>query len=113
MPARVRRRKVVVLFKLFVDESGNDPNQSHFILGGYMASVPKWDAFTGAWDGLLESWGIDCFHMTCADGRHLDKVHRYDYSAWSEPQRDARVSALARIVRRYAMVGFACYVRNA
>lgn len=105
-PQRARTRKLMVTFKLFVDESGNAPNQSHFVLGGYLSTVALWDRLTEEWDYLRRAWGISAFHMAHAEALEGE------FAAWNPDTKDCRVATLARIVGRHVIRGFACDVRR-
>ena len=82
------------------DESGADPgvetkSKSDTPLlgvGGYLAHVDEWKIYEVAWNQLLRSRGLPFFHMT--EFANL----RFPYSKWSEPDREAFMDALLKII---------------
>lgn len=108
IPRARRSTKLMALFdyKVFADESGNDPNRSHFVQAGYLSTVERWDALTEAWATCLSEWNLnDGFHMTEAEA--LD----HDYASWDKDVMKARVLRLAQLVESHTMLGVACDVK--
>jgi Protein of unknown function (DUF3800) len=96
-PQRPRYWRLLVL-RLFVDDSGSGGDSPWFVLSGLTSTVGKWAEFTDEWDHQLRANPkIDYLKMSEAES--LKK----QFEGFSVPERDAKVLALARIVRRHVL----------
>src|SRR5271157_5977447 len=53
---------VLTPLTMYCDASGKKTGEL-VTVGGFVSPVSKWAAFEGAWRGVLNPLGIQCFHM--------------------------------------------------
>src|ERR1700730_1812044 len=91
-----------MVFQVFIDDSGSEPQSPIFVLAGFIASHEKWATFSVDWQAELDkSPKLDYFKMNEA------AALRGQFSrekGWSERKRDARVLSFASIARQHAAV---------
>lgn len=96
-PASVRKRKIMAVLQGSVDDSASDTGDRRFFLAGYINTAPKWEEFADEWARVLRAPpAIDYCKM--AEAQNL----RGQFLGWSEQKRDAKVNALAAIVRDHS-----------
>jgi hypothetical protein len=55
IPSRARKRRFIVMLKLFADDSGSDTNRDGmFVLYGYIMEELRWEDFAERWDARLK-----------------------------------------------------------
>lgn len=97
-PGRLRKRNLVAL-QYYIDDSGkNDPPV--FVLGGFVAPVENWLAFSREWQSALDDTPT-ISHFKMADANRNNGVFR----GCSRSERDEKVSRLARIIRDHVEFG--------
>ena len=82
----------------FFDAAGDNRSLDAITVGGYVAPVRNWSKFSRDWRGLLQSEGLDDFHMTdfVAGAR--------GFSKWKgQPDKQMKyLQKLVKVVRRNA-----------
>jgi len=64
LPSEAARRRLLLVLKVFVDESGKG-DEPVFVMAGYIARAEQWATFNDEWRAALdEEPRIDAFHMT-------------------------------------------------
>lgn len=104
LPTRVRKRRVIVPIQVFCDESGGKGQTRHFLIAALMCHAEAWALFTDEWLACLEANPrIKYFKMKEAAG------YGGQFHIFTQPQRDAKLRDLARIINRYARcVTYSC-----
>jgi hypothetical protein len=99
LPTPVRRRRLIVTFQCFVDDSGGVGHSRHFVLAGLIGSSAGWASFADEWRACLdEEPSIGTFKMR--EAANL----RGEFLGWSKEARDDKLRALARIINRHPRI---------
>lgn len=89
----------------YIDDSIGRRSERRLFLAGYLTRVDVWELFSAAWRAeLARSPAIESFHMV--EAQNL----RGPFKGWSREARDAKVIALARLVRAFPLFSFECSV---
>lgn len=85
--------------QVFVDDSGNQPGDRVFVLGGFISTAERWDKFSLEWDAA-------CAEDPATPDFHMAKAWRLKGGYWrgeSEDERiamrDKKLAKLATIIR--------------
>jgi hypothetical protein len=98
-PSKYWPLKTLVFLQAFVDDSASDTGDRRLFLAGYIANAETWAAFSNDWQETLEaSPRIQFLHMV--EAQNL----RDQFAGWSAPARDAKLMALAQIIRKYRLL---------
>lgn len=86
---------VIMALRAYFDDSGNfeDPQESCFVIGGFIAHIDNWDDFEGAWFEVLNKFNVSEFkasNLQCFD---------YEYKGWNECQRKAFLQELVTVMK--------------
>lgn len=95
-----------MIFQAVIDDSGNEPNQKVYVLGGFLARADHWAAFTDQWHAQLlrpDPAPLDFYKFTQA--RAL-KGQFSEKRGWTTDIRDERSQALAKVVANFAFRRF-------
>lgn len=107
---RKRVRRVAVL-STYLDGGGSvcDPTSTVFSIGGYLATDDQWESFESEWQTVLDEFEIPALHMK--ELAHFRKI----FAKWrrQEKTRAAFLSALADVIQRNDLEGFAYSVNMA
>lgn len=78
--------RYLAVFRFFVDESGIHKSSKIFVLAGFFAPEEVWVDFTGAWQAVLDTHGIEVFHAkecNASEGEFKKfKQHREERNAF-------------------------------
>jgi len=91
-----------MVLQVYCDDSGTGGREHHdvFVLGGWLADSTTWASFNREWAAALsEPPSIAYFKM------NESRYPRGQYWRWPKDPRDAKVSRLAAIVKKYAPLG--------
>lgn len=89
------------MLQVFVDESSGKAGDRRFHLCGYIATAADWEAFSSDWKNALNEHPKICaFHM------HEAWSLTGEFSDWNLSARDAKLTKLAYIIRKYKLIGF-------
>jgi hypothetical protein len=81
----------------FVDDSRSGGDSPYYVLAGYSASLPTWDAFSIDWKAVLDSAPkLDYFKMSEAESL------KGQFAGFRPDQRDARLGQFIDVVLRYS-----------
>lgn len=90
----------------YVDDSGSDPSQPLYVLGGLMLPEDTWEIFSADWKHVLRSEpGIDYFKAS----EVWDK-DKGPFKEFTTKQRSAKVDALADIISTYKPISISTRV---
>ncbi|MBV9077822.1 MAG: DUF3800 domain-containing protein, partial [Methylobacteriaceae bacterium] len=92
--ARVRARKLLVALQAYVDDSASDQGKRDLVLAGYVNTADKWAEFSHAWASELKR-APSIAYLKMREARNLSG----EFKGWRSEDRDAKVQALARIIR--------------
>jgi hypothetical protein len=107
MPSRLRKGRLLMPVRAFVDDSGSGGDSRYFVLGGFMADFDTWAAFADAWDiALAEQPAIEYFKM--AEANSLNG----EFDGWTELSRDAKVNALIDIIDKHDLFQGTCAINS-
>ncbi len=87
--------KVIMLIKLYLDESG-DHDKPYVCMCGGIASVEDWQKFECDWADVLEDYGATELHTA----QLLAYKPREQYQGWSEKRRQCLMADLVPIILR-------------
>ena len=108
LPTAVRGSRFLMILQAFIDDSKTNARRPLrvFTLGGLVASVDAWKAFSDEWSAKLqEPPGLDYFKLSQA----LSMRDQFDGGrGWTVELRNERVLDLAKIARRHALFGIGC-----
>jgi hypothetical protein len=97
-------------FEVYVDDSGSEPQGEIFFLAGFISTVERWAAFSNEWDSALAlEPSLEYFKMSEAAGfwEQFSKSQ-----GWNEARREDRLTTLARIINKYAMLRVSVSTRH-
>ena len=102
MPERLRRKRRLLVFRAFFDESGTDPKLNKaLVMCGFLGRVDEWERASDAWDICLhEKPSIEYFKHS--DAQSLDG----QFAKFSHASADAKVAALTRTIFQFELQGF-------
>jgi len=93
----VARRRLLLVLKMFIDESGKG-QKPLFVMGGYIARAEQWASFDDEWRAVLNAPPrIDSFHMAEAIRR---------------PAELAKLPALMKVIKDHSLAGIVTTVRT-
>ena len=111
-PDEVREFRHLMIINPCIDDSGSDPGQSHFVLGGYLAPAEEWLRFSDEWQTMLDCEPrIRYFKLKEAvrlkdQFRVLENPGQGDHRArFTSELRDRRVELAFSIIKKYAIGG--------
>lgn len=91
------RNGLVVVIKIFMDESGIHEGSPIVTVGAYIAKPKQWKSFTTEWNAKKKP--IDIFHATdCA-------ALRGEFKGWNEPDRDNLVAKILPVIPKHIPAG--------
>lgn len=94
MPERVRKKRPLLVFRAFFDESNTDPQANKaLVMGGFLGRVEEWERASNAWDSCLhEKPSIEYFKYS--EAQSLDE----EFGQFNRATADAKILALAKII---------------
>jgi hypothetical protein len=99
-----------MVVRAYIDDSGANTTSSVFVLGGFIAPVDNWLAFSTDWKAALDTPPkLEYFKMKEA-ARLKDQFH--PRKGWTEELRNQRINALAAIIRKYAALRVSVALRH-
>ncbi|MCW5752684.1 MAG: DUF3800 domain-containing protein [Alphaproteobacteria bacterium] len=104
-----RQKRLLVMLRAFVDDTGSEPAGKVFALVGLVSTAERWTALEAEWVALCaEEPQIADFHMTDIHSlkQHWGRGSRVERAA----RRDAKLALFADLIRRHAMVRVICAV---
>jgi Protein of unknown function (DUF3800) len=94
-----------VFLQGYVDDSGSDPKDGHFVLAGYVLPADHWARFADAWDAQLKrDPSVYCFKMS--DAEYGDGY----FKGMREEFRKLKVNELSDVIPPFEPMGLACSV---
>jgi len=104
-----RARAWLIMLQAYVDDSGSEPNDPLFVLGGFVAPPSQWEDFTDEWDAKLrEPISIEYFKSTEANGARDQFAIR---KGWDRSSINMRIENLADIAAKHATFRVAVAMR--
>lgn len=98
---RLWRQRLVMVLQVYIDDSGNEPSQEVFVLGGVLSHAPTWLEFGAKWDAALAGPPkADYFKYTQASRLRGQFDER---EGWTETLRDDRLFQLSELVHDHAL----------
>jgi hypothetical protein len=109
VPEPRRSGSLLFMLQVLCDETESHTEPRMFIVGGYIATVERWEGLTNAWQEVLNlppRLSYFSFHEAFPDGG----PPRRQFYGMTPEQRDQRVALLRSIIEHYALaeigVGF-------
>jgi hypothetical protein len=99
LPRGERERCYLVMLQVHVDDSGSSQSDEVFVLGGLIASVDQWLAFTDAWKASLDRDDLAYFKTTEA------RMMEGEFSrgkGWNRGLIDQKIDELAAVAAEHA-----------
>ena len=112
LPMKERERRLFMVLQAVIDDSGNEPNQKLYVLGGFLSTQERWAAFSDEWQAVLDRptpTPLEFYKFT--QSRALKKQFS-DKRGWTDQHRNERVEALARVAVKHAMRRFEVSMRH-
>lgn len=89
-------RRILVIWKAYLDDSGNRTHSPVLVLGGWIASIATWAEFVPHWDAMLEMPPrLEYFKMNEA------AKLKGQFESWSEARRDERVALAYKTIEEH------------
>ncbi len=96
-----------MVWQAVIDDSGNEPKQHTYILGGFIAPYERWAEFTAAWQTELDAEPpVGVFKFTQA------RAFKGPFTDWTDDDRNARVMRFAQIARDHASYFISAGIRH-
>ncbi len=95
-----------MVLQAFIDDSGNEPNQKHFVLAGFLSTAERWAAFSDEWRAVLDRpnpTALGFYKHTQAKSLKGEFSNR---KGWTDAERNKRELALAEVAARHAIYRF-------
>lgn len=106
-PSRLRPEKWLMFLQAYIDDSDSAVGDNARFLAGYVLDSTKWAEFSDEWDAVLRAHpAIGYFHAV--EAQNL----RGEFRGWSVEQKDEKVIALAKVVRKYQPWSIQCSVNK-
>jgi hypothetical protein len=97
------------MLQAFIDDSGSEPTDPIFVLGGFVSTTDAWTEFTDEWGASLsKDIPIRYFKSTEANGARGEFAIR---RGWERALIDARVEELSAIAQKHALFRVAAMMR--
>src|ERR1051325_10249141 len=94
----------------YIDDSGSEPSDPFFVLGGFVTQAGDWMTFSKEWDDLLKTPpALRYFKMSEAN-RLTGEFNRSH--GWDENLRDIRVDALCEIACNHTRLATHVYLKH-
>lgn len=104
-------RKVFVMLRAYIDDSGTHDGSHNCVIGGYWGGVKEWSQFESRWKRVLKSEGIEEFKANefwqRPDGKRIGP-----YKAWTDERHRAFIDCLLRIIEDQKIYPFVVGVLN-
>jgi Protein of unknown function (DUF3800) len=97
LPEGARKRRLILSFQVFVDDSGGKGHSLNFVMAGLAAPAESWARFADEWRDCLARHPRVCLFKMREAARMTG-----EFRNWSVSDRDAKLRALARIINRHA-----------
>lgn len=104
-----RRSRHMAMLTAYMDESRTDEGKPYPVIGGYIAPVEEWLAFSGEWKAVLSDAGLTGFHA--ADCWSNDKPFD-DRRRWNMPAKERLVNKLLTVIEQHAIKSIVTAVDN-
>lgn len=105
LPASKRGKRLILALRAFIDGSGNPDRSKALVLGGYISTAERWEAFSDRWQEVLDaSPKIHRFVMKEAVKRK-GPWHRL-----SDAERDARLRLFYEAIEDHVLTAVFCVV---
>jgi hypothetical protein len=85
LPDQAAREKLLLMLRLYVDDSGKVGDSPVQVLAGYLASTERWAAFSNEWHKLISGAGLELFRM--ADAWRLSGQYQFNGPSALRPLR--------------------------
>jgi len=85
----------------YFDESGTDKSKQVIGVGGYFGSCSQWETFNVKWREMLQKFGLDEYHRTDIESRHLH------VPGWTTDDRTRVVRHAQKIIKDCTYIGIA------
>jgi len=89
----IPENRIVMIFTVYLDESGIHRDSQDVVIAGYIATNEQWISFETEWKQALSEFGIPFFHMSDYAAR---KSH---YKTWKNSERETRYERLTNIIK--------------
>lgn len=107
LPAPKRGKRLILALRAFIDGSGNQDRSKALVLGGYISTAEKWEAFSDKWQAALDlPPKIPKFVMKEA----VKQKGPWAKHRFTAPERDARLRVFYQVIEDHALTAVACVV---
>lgn len=111
LPRSKRRESRLMVLQSFADDSGSNPNDHTFVLGGFVASVDSWERFSDEWQvALSNAPTLEYFKM--AEAVHL-RGQFSKRNGWTDAKVAAKLDNFIDIILAHTQCSLHVSVRNA
>lgn len=100
----IRQKRLLLMLQAFIDDSGSEPGGKVFVLAGLLSTASQWEQFS-------DEWAEICGQEPAIADFHMARAYRIKGGYWGDgtlaeltTRRDAKILALAEVVRKYAVV---------
>ena len=100
LPERLARDKLLLMLRLYIDDSGKPDQSPVQVLAGYLSTAERWAVFSNEWQKLLDEAGLDAFRMVEA-WRMARK-----YAERGSLKRDHLIVRMVECIKRHAEMAF-------
>src|SRR5215208_2476822 len=96
LPSGKRERRKLMVLQAYIDDSGSEPTDPLFVLGGFVSQAADWAVFSDEWKAVLDiPPTLEYFKMSEANSLR----EQFDPSrGWNEKLADIRVNLLCDVV---------------
>jgi hypothetical protein len=109
-PRRIRERRLLLMLRVYIDDSKQDDAPGTFVLAGYMADATTWADFSDEWQIALDGPPKLEYLKT----NHMFRLRdpKSVFFGWSPEDRDARLLLLSKTTNKYALASIQSVVRS-
>lgn len=106
-----RRSRYMAMLTAYLDESRTDEGKAYPVIGGYLAPVEAWLAFSSEWKAILREEGIPCFHAAECWGNIKKSVFE-DRQKWTMREKERLIGRLLTVVEAHVFRGVVSSLDN-
>lgn len=94
------------MFSAYFDASGKHKADPAVTIAGFVATVDRWDKFSVAWKAILNTWGVDYFHMS----EFVSYKGQYEFFTKDSEKRKEFINLLSDCIRKHIKKAFSITV---
>jgi hypothetical protein len=96
------------MFRVYIDDSGTDPNQQVAIASVLIVPAPRITALDKEWKTLTDKEGFTSFHMSECVARN----EKSEFAGWSDEKQKRVISRVRQLGKKYGLKGISLAIEK-